>query len=598
MAPASSREAPSSSHWLTTVCAIAILHLSLCLGKTSNTNSKLLRFNGKPTTLRNDDVWSIGCLQESWYSQRLDHFHRQRGGDDPTFPQRYFICDKFWSQNPSGSRGPVFFYAGNEADVTLYVNATGLIWEHAEEFGALVLFVEHRYYGKSQPFGPDSWSSDPSYLSVEQAMADYATLLWHVLPQMGAEDSPIIAFGGSYGGMLAAWLRLKYPHLIAGAVAASAPVGAFPGVPGWEPSRFWQVVTYDATASAGAAAECSSNVRAAFRHVLTLGRTVEGRKALGRLLRLCEAVQDEAAVLDVAYWLQGAFDAFAMGNYPYPSSYISGDPEYPLPAWPMRAACNHLASNRLEPSDLVEALRDAGGVLYNVTGQVQCYNVQATGPAAGSIGKGVSEPCDPSSQGSRCKVPVNSHHVGLWAAGHGLPGPEWGPWDYQWCTELMGQELPYYPTNGVSDMFWDQGAFDLNAINAHCQDAWGVTPWADWSALTYGGLDYQYASNIVFSNGLYDPWSVYGVLHNVSNSVVAIIIPEGAHHLDLMYANPADPPSVRAARQVEMRHVRRWIDQFYEMRQKRPNSTVPGQGRDTSAGADASMAESATASVA
>ena len=66
------------------------------------------------------------------------------------------------------------------------------------------------------------------------------------------------------------------------------------------------------------------------------------------------------------------------------------------------------------------------------------------------------------------------------------------------------------------------------------QAAYGVQPRTEWIAEYHGGhAGVQAASNIVFSNGALDPWSAGGVKES-SGSVKAVLIEEGAHHLDLM----------------------------------------------------------------
>ena len=156
---------------------------------------------------------------------QIDHFNFVENG---YFKQRYLINDTYWDKTQGG---PIFFYTGNEGDIEAFAQNSGFMWDSAPLFNALLIFAEHRYYGTSLPFGNDSLTPDPKfngYLTSEQALADYAELLTFLKKTIkGAEKSPVIAFGGSYGGMLAAWFRLKYPHICAGAIAASAPVAQF-----------------------------------------------------------------------------------------------------------------------------------------------------------------------------------------------------------------------------------------------------------------------------------------------------------------------------------------------------------------------------------
>ena len=86
---------------------------------------------------------------------------------------------------------------------------------------------------------------------------------------------PVVAFGGSYGAMLAFWLRQTYPHAIAGAIAGSAPLRVFAGwqTPDWDSKSYWATVTRGANATGGSAPRCSSNVRAAFDAMIAAGAT-------------------------------------------------------------------------------------------------------------------------------------------------------------------------------------------------------------------------------------------------------------------------------------------------------------------------------------
>lgn len=63
---------------------------------------------------------------------------------------------------------------------------------------------QHRYYGKSVPFGSREEAmknaSTLGYFNSAQAIADYAAVLIHIKKTLHAQKSPVIVIGGSYGG--------------------------------------------------------------------------------------------------------------------------------------------------------------------------------------------------------------------------------------------------------------------------------------------------------------------------------------------------------------------------------------------------------------
>jgi lysosomal Pro-X carboxypeptidase len=145
-----------------------------------------------------------------------------------------------------------------------------------------------------------------------------------------------------------------------------------------------------------------------------------------------------------------------------------------------------------------------------------------------------------------------------------LPTDLWldGIWDYQYCTETLPEET-YFARDGVHDAFWPY-PFDKAAIEARCQDKFGVTPRWTWIREQYA--DASRGTNIVFTNGNYDPWSAGGILPGSPGDTAATpayLIDEGAHHLDLFFSNPADPASVTEVRLKQVAAIKGWIADWH-----------------------------------
>ncbi|MCL7029365.1 hypothetical protein MKW94_023137, partial [Papaver nudicaule] len=157
-----------------------------------------------------------------WFNQTLDHFSPINHG---RFQQRYYeFLDYFRAPD-----GPIFLKLCGESSCNGIVN--DYISVLAKKFGAAIVTLEHRYYGKSSPF--DTLSTENlRYLSSKQALFDLAAFRQFYQDSLNKKlnrskaDNPWFVFGVSYSGALSAWFRLKFPHLTCGSLASSAVVQA------------------------------------------------------------------------------------------------------------------------------------------------------------------------------------------------------------------------------------------------------------------------------------------------------------------------------------------------------------------------------------
>lgn len=454
-------------------------------------------------------------FEMKWFDQRLDHVNLMQSGQ---WWQRYFVYDKF---SRLEKNYPLFVFCGAEqGDVHLEWERLGFMLGVARAHGAKVLWLEHRFFGESMPFeGAENFALRPDrvgLLSLEQSLADYAAI---VRKHQG--DGPVLTFGGSLSGTMAAMMRFAYPTLVDMAFASSAPVL---GVDGVADPFAWRARLTDNFAELGGPG-CPDAVRRGFAAVAAAVADPNGEAAK----RLRKAVQPcEKEVISAARWQTISSLAWAelerLGNFVYPKS-LSQIP----------ASCKRMQGAEYAEA-IFPALLGAGGA------QAACLNFTQMEAA-----------------------PAQSSGIG-----HG--------WSYMACTEVI------HPigANNKTDMF---PAYNWTVANlaTGCIQGWNVHPNAaylkrklDIKVRGFGAdakvrRSKALPGRVLFTYGDYDPWGTMVPKQGWADDVEVVRVPGGSHCSDLETARPEDTDGMLQARSKIAATLSRWIGEVQKMRVMKVN---------------------------
>ncbi|KAI3511859.1 hypothetical protein L1887_19019 [Cichorium endivia] len=107
----------------------------------------------------------------------------------------------------------------------------------------------------------------------------------------------------------------------------------------------------------------------------------------------------------------------------------------------------------------------------------------------------------------------------------------------------------------------------MDKYTKECEQVYGIAPRPYWAPIEFGGYGIKtvlekFASNIIFTNGLRDPYSSGGVLQNISDSVVAIYTQEGHHCADILTPTTKDPDWLVEQRNTEINIIEGWLSNY------------------------------------
>jgi thymus-specific serine protease len=215
-------------------------------------------------------------IQTRLVNLRLDHFNPL---DTRNFDARYFENSEHYFAG-----GPLFIYVGGGIEFYEDFLERGAVFEIARDTRGHLFSLEHRFFGSSRPT-EDTSVENLRFLTIQQTLADLAQFINFIRGNYyGAQSSRVILWGRGYGGSLAVWARQKYPHLVDGVWASSAPINAVLEYPELMRNTF-------ATISSIGGNECGEVLNEAFQFIENAIR-LRNTSYVEQRLNLCDPIDN------------------------------------------------------------------------------------------------------------------------------------------------------------------------------------------------------------------------------------------------------------------------------------------------------------------
>ncbi|XP_041851216.1 thymus-specific serine protease isoform X2 [Melanotaenia boesemani] len=458
-------------------------------------------------TLMASSYQPLQHVKEAWIHQPLDHFNRQ---DVSTFPQ-FFVNEAYW-QHPDG---PVFLFIGGEGPIFEFDVLAGHHVDMAKKHGALLLAVEHRFYGDS--INPDGLKLDNlAALSSQQALADLAVFHHYISQSFNlSHRNTWISFGGSYSGALSAWFRGKFPSLVYGAVASSAPVKAQ-----LDFSAYNNVVGLSLMNKAvGGSEKCLAKVQEAF--VAVEAALMGGNSSqVATDFNCCQSPKN----LDDEIELMQNLADIVMGTVQYNEEGVLLSI---IELCGVMTNTSELYKGDMEAYNRLVKLSE----IYRSTSEEACLDI--------SHEKTLKDLMDTSLHASKRAV---------------------RQWTYQTCTEFGFYQTCEDTTCPFS------GMLTLQTQTKLCATVFGISqhslPARTAFTNSYYGGDNPHTHRVLYVNGGIDPWKELSVIQSRTeegDEAETVFIADTAHCADMSSGRVADRRSLKKARQDIEKHVGSWL---------------------------------------